>query len=258
MTSSSASARSHRVVICLLASARRCLSSIPVMEFRSSPATGCSFLVASMGDGPAGAARPTGPGPGVAGHRAGVMGAGSGLDELVLLERLVPGDRQMAVVVFTVAAAAQLEPGRALVDRAAAVGRDHAGRHRDVLLDAAGLASLPVLDVELLGVGQDVGQVEVLSLADRREAEVEAPMAADAVPEPALKLDPEPDHEGLVALDDVVVLVLVVVDDVGIPVSPQMPRGQEDLGPAVEPVRVIGPAGHPVSVVVRHETSPLA
>src|SRR5215831_19922926 len=95
MTCRSAPARPRRVVICRRASARRCLSSIPVMELRSSPATGRSFLVASAG---------------TAGHRAGVMGAGSGLDELVLLERLVPGDRQMAVLVVAVAAAAQLEP----------------------------------------------------------------------------------------------------------------------------------------------------
>src|SRR5215467_4176685 len=54
----------------------------------------------------------------------GSWGAGFGLYELVLLKGLVPGDRQVAVVVFTVTAASQLEPGRALVDRPAAFGRD--------------------------------------------------------------------------------------------------------------------------------------
>jgi hypothetical protein len=59
-------------------------------------------------------------------------------------------------------------------------------------------------------------------------------VAADAAPEPTLQVHAEPDLEGVLALDDLVILVLVVdVDDVGVPVGPQMPGGQLDLGGTV-------------------------
>ena len=72
-------------------------------------------------------------------------------------------------------------------------------------------------------VRQDSGQVEVLAGSDGGEADVEAPVAADAAPEPALELDAEADLEDVLAFDDRVVRVLVVdVEDVGIPVCLQI------------------------------------
>src|SRR6516165_4806430 len=114
MTSSSASARPRRVVICLLASARRCLSSSPEMELRSSAATGRSFLVVASPAGPAD------PEPGDAVTGLGWSGPGSGLGEHVLPLRLVPGEREVAAaLVVAVAAASQLKLGAHLVERPA-------------------------------------------------------------------------------------------------------------------------------------------
>jgi hypothetical protein len=102
----------------------------------------------------------------------------------------------------------------------------------------------PHAELAALRVRQDAGQVEARSLAARVEAEIEAPAAADAFPEPALELDAETHLEGVFAFDDGVVLVLVVeVDDVGVPARSQVPLGQLDLGSPIEPVRVVRPAG---------------
>ena len=164
-------------------------------------------------------------------------GPGSGLDELVLPKRFVAGDGEVAVLVLAVAAAAQLEPGGDLVDRPAAFRRDRPAGHVDGEVDVPPVAAFPVPDLEYRRVGQNVREVEVFALPDRREADVEAPVAADALPEPTLQVHAEPDLEGVLALDDLVILVLVVdVDDVGVPVGPQMPGGQLDLGGTVEPV----------------------
>ena len=132
----------------------------------------------------------------------------------------------IAGVAVAVAAAAELELGPDLVQRSAVARRDSAGRNLEVDIDAGLLAALPVAQPELLlqRIRQDVGKVEVFPVADSRESEVEAPVAADAPPQPALELDAEADREGLVAFDDGVVGVLVVVEDVGIPVCLQLPR----------------------------------
>ena len=62
-------------------------------------------------------------------------------------------------------------------------------------------------------------------------------MAADAPPEPTLEIDAEADLEGVLALDNGVVRVPIIdVDEVGVPVGPQMPGEQLDLGGTVEPV----------------------
>jgi hypothetical protein len=141
------------------------------------------------------------------------------------------------VLVLAVAAAAQLEPGGDLVDRPAAFRRDRPAGHVDGEVDVPSVTAFPVPDLEYRRVGQNVREVEVFTLPDGREADVEAPVAADAAPEPTLQVHAEPDLEGVLALDDLVVLVLVVdVDDVGVLVGPQMPGGQLDLGGTVEPV----------------------
>src|SRR5215831_2104484 len=71
------------------------------------------------------------------------------------------------------------------------------------------LAALPVAYSEfLLQISWKViGQVEVISVSDGRKAIIEAPVAAHALPQPALELDAEADPEGLVALDDGVMRV---------------------------------------------------
>src|SRR5882762_7790353 len=102
-----------------------------------------------------------------------------------------------------------LFPYTTLFRSPAALGRDGAGRHGDTQVDVARPAAVPVSDVQLVGVGQDVGQVEVRTVANGREADIEAPAAADAVPEPPLEVHTEADLEGVGALDDGVVHVLV-------------------------------------------------
>ncbi len=174
-------------------------------------------------------------GPGPAAVR---RGPGPGLHEHVLALRLVTSDGHLAPLVAVVAAAAQLELRPHLVERPAALGRDRAWRHGDAQVDVARPAAVPVGDLQLVGVGQDMGQVEVRAVADGGEADVEAPAAADAVPQPPLEVDTEADLEGVGALDDGVVDILVIdVEDVGVPVRPQVPPGrQQDLRGAVEPV----------------------
>jgi hypothetical protein len=86
------------------------------------------------------------------------------------------------------------------------------------------VAALPVPDVEFRLVGQEIGQVEVPAVPDGREPDVEAPASGDAFPEPAAEVDAEPDHELILAFDDGVGLVLVVdVEDVGVPLGPEVP-----------------------------------
>src|SRR5580693_705284 len=167
----------------------------------------------------------------------------------------MPGDGQVTVLVLAAAAAAELELAPDLVEGPAVPDGDRAARHRDVLVDVHPVAALPVPDVEFGLVGEEVGQVEVLAVADGREAGVEAPTAADALPDPPLEVDAEPDHELVLALNDRVVLVLVVdVEDVGVPLGRDVPGGQEDLGRAVEPVGLLGREfGYGVR---RHESVP--
>lgn len=62
------------------------------------------------------------------------------------------------------------------------------------------------------------------AVPDGREADVEAPAAFDTFPESALEVDAEPDQELVLALDDGVVLVLVVdIEDVGVPLGHEVP-----------------------------------
>src|SRR5580704_2493948 len=135
-------------------------------------------------------------------------------------------------------------------------------RYADGLFDAERVTAFPVPELELRRVRQDAGQIKLFPHADGREAHLEAPVAADTPPEATDQLDAEPDLEGVVASDDPVVLVLVVnVDDVGIPVSFQVPGGQLDLGPAVKVVAFAWPAWGlcrgSCPRVNRHERSPL-
>jgi len=95
----------------------------------------------------------------------------------------VPRDGQVAVLVLAAAAAAELELRPHLVEGPAVLDGDGVRRHVDVDLEVQPVAALPVLDLEYRPVGQDIGQVEVRAVADRREANVEAPVAADALPE---------------------------------------------------------------------------
>src|SRR6266566_7727767 len=139
--------------------------------------------------------RPGRPPGGLAGAAG---GARPGLGEHVLAEMLVPGHREMAsaavvVVVVVVATAAQLELGPDVVERPAITRGDRLRRHPDAHVDAPRVAALPVPVIELpaLRVRQHAGQVEARSLAARVEAEIKAPAAADAIPEPALELDAE-------------------------------------------------------------------
>ena len=118
------------------------------------------------------------------------MGSGYGLrrpEELVLLECLVAGDRDVAV------AAAQFDLRRHLVDLGvlAVLELDRARRHVDILLDAQPVAAPPVLDLEARVAGEKRGQVEAGSRPDRLEADVEQPVAGDAPPQPAPHFDPE-------------------------------------------------------------------
>src|SRR5690348_13946017 len=221
MTRRSAWTRPRRSVTWCRSRTRRCLSARPSIELRPSGTMSSSRLL---------------PGRTRARGRA-AGGPGSGLYEHVLALSLVAGDGHLAALVVAVAAA-QLELRTHLVEGAAGIGRNRARRHGDAQVDVARLAAVPVTDLQLGGVGQDVGEVEVRTITDGGEADVEAPGAADAVPKPPLEVDAEPDLEGVGALDDGVVDVLVVdVEDVGVPVRPQVPPGrQQDLGGAVEPV----------------------
>src|SRR6516165_4580854 len=103
------------------------------------------------------------------------------------------GELLALVVGIAVAAAVQLELGPDLVQRPAVPGRDGASRNVNADLDAARLAACPVADPELVAerIGQDVGEVEIRPLPDCREAQVEAPVAAYALPQPPLELDSE-------------------------------------------------------------------
>ena len=140
----------------------------------------------------------------------------------------MPGDGEVAllllVIVIAVAAAAQLELGPDLVERPAVIRRNRATWHPYIYVDAQRVAALPVAQFELrLQISwQDVGQVEVFSVSDGREAEVEAPVGADAPPQLALELDAEADCEGLFAFDDGVLRVLVIIEYIGVPVCPQV------------------------------------
>src|SRR5689334_5161614 len=222
MTRRSAWTRPRRSVTWCRSRTRRCLSARPSIELRPSGTVSSSRLVTGGEPGPA-AVRP--------GARV------SGLYEHVLALSLVAGDGHLAALGVAVAAA-QLALGAYLVERPAALDRNGAGRNVDAQVDVARLAAVPVTVLQLGGVGQDVGEVAVRAVTDGGEGDVEAPGAADAVPKPPLEVDAEPDLEGIGALDDRVVHVLVVdVEDVGIPVRPQVPPGrQQDLGGAVEPV----------------------
>src|SRR5215471_2436100 len=98
-------------VICCLASTRRCLSSRPGIELRSSVGT----------EGSSSSWRCSGPGPVHAAPDLGIR-AGPGLDEHVLPLTLMSGDGQMAILpVVAVAAAAKLELGSDLVERSAVI-----------------------------------------------------------------------------------------------------------------------------------------
>ena len=139
------------------------------------------------------------------------ISAGPGLDEHVLAFRLESGDGEVAtlggvVVVLTLAfaAAAQLEFGTDLVQRPAALRGNRASRHSDSYVDAGPIAAFPVAQVELIlhSLWHAVGQVEVRSVPDGREADIEAPVAADTLPQPTPEFDAEADLEGLVAFDD--------------------------------------------------------
>jgi hypothetical protein len=59
------------------------------------------------------------------------------------------------------------------------------------------LSSIPGLEDKHLPA---LARLQITDL--RREAEVEAPVAADALPQPSPEFDAEADLEGLVALDD--------------------------------------------------------
>src|SRR6266498_4526753 len=109
--------------------------------------------------------------------------------ELALLQRLVADqDRPLAL------AAVQRELGADLVERPAVICRDRPCRDGVTDLDAPGFAAVPVLAVQD-PCGQLVGKVEVGPITDGGEAEVEAPVTADAMPQVPGQLDPEPDHE---------------------------------------------------------------
>src|SRR5579859_2576235 len=103
MTSGSACTRPRRSVTCCLARARKCLSARPSIELRSS-GTARSSRLPRLG----------GLGPGALRQRAPVR-----LVEHVLALGLVPGDGHVAVLVVTVAAAAELELRPDLVERPA-------------------------------------------------------------------------------------------------------------------------------------------
>src|SRR5208282_286978 len=157
----SASTSARKVVILSFpASTLRYLSCRPGMDLRSSLGTDGSF----------------------------------GLDELVAAEPLEPADREVAVLVPAAAAAPQLEPGRDVVHDPAAFGRNRVARHPDALLDAHGLAAVPVLVFQLVRIDL-VREIEAWSVAEGREAEVEAPVAVEALPESADELDAEAHHE---------------------------------------------------------------
>src|SRR5215471_3445693 len=209
-------------VICCLASARRCLSSRSGIELRSSVGT----------EGSSSSWRCNGPGP-VHAAPGWTIEARPGLDEHVLPFRLMPGDGEVAMLrllAIAVAAAAQLEFGADLIERPAVLCRNRARRHVDTYLDAPRLAAFPVAQSEFLFqvARKVIGQVEVCSVSDGSEAKIEAPVTADALPQPALELDAETDLEGLFALDDGVLRVLVVVDDIAVPVCLQVPFGRQE------------------------------
>src|ERR1700751_1968818 len=112
-------------------------------------------------------------------------------DEHVLALVLVPGDGQVAVHVVAATAATKVELASHVVEGPAVPARDRASGYRDAFFDEQAVAALPVPDVELRLIGQDLGQVEVRAFADGREADVEAPAAADALPEPPPEVDAE-------------------------------------------------------------------
>src|SRR5436190_18628008 len=161
MTRRSAWTRPRRSVTCCRSRTRRCLSARPSIELRPSGTMSSSRLLPRQDPGP----RPYGPGP------------GTGLYEHVLALSLVTGHGHLAALVVAVAAA-QLELRPHLVERPAAIDRNRARRHGDTQVDVARLAAVPVTDLQLGGVGQDVGEVEVRTVTDGGEADVEAPGAA--------------------------------------------------------------------------------
>src|SRR5579863_649698 len=240
MTSGSARARPRRSVTSCRASTRRCLSSKPSIELRSWLGTSDPLVI------PRGLVLdPCGAGSG---------GNQEGLGEHVLALALMPGDGQVALRVPAAAAAAELELAPDLVEGPAGPDGDRAPRYRDALLDVQPVAAPPVPDTEIVLIGQAVRQVEVRPISDGREADVEAPAAAEAPPDPAAEVNAEPDHEVILGFDDRVLLVLVVdVEDVGVPLGPQVPGGQFDLGRAVEPVGLVGREGR-YGGLCRHES----
>src|SRR5580704_1390475 len=224
MSRRSARASARKVVILSSpASTRRCLSWMSGTEFSSSATTGCS------------------------------ASAGCGLDELIFAEPLETAGGKVAVRILAAPAAAQLEPGCDLVDRPAVPHRDRVGRHPDGPLDAQRLAARPVRNLEHARVGEVLRQVEVVARPDRGEADVEAPMTADAPPEPPLELDPEADQERVAPLDDAVVRVgRVYVQDVGVPERLEVAlRRQLDPGVSAVPVVFAGPAVAPAGPALR-------
>src|SRR5215470_10889919 len=120
-----------------------------------------------------------------------------GLEELPLLQRLKADHRRRYL------ATEHLEFASALVQGAAIFNRNCVRGNYDWKLDVSRRTSFPALHPELV-LSDQVGQVEALPFADRREADIEPPVGADAGPQVAYQRDPEKDGEAVSSIDDLV------------------------------------------------------